>query len=169
MKKVTIIRLETVDDGTFGKLALPGQFECWTAELPWRDNAKGVSCIPPGTYVCRWGPSPSRKNADGTPEWTYRLEGVRDRAGVLIHSGNFAGDRAFGYAADVEGCILLGRAIIDDLEIPEAKRKAQNVSRAKQKGIASSRDTISAFIAATGKAPIEIVIQWAAGVGPKEA
>ncbi len=163
-KKVTITRIETSDEGTYGKLTTLG-FECWTAELPWRDlddNGKrdaGLSCIAPGVFPARWSQSAHRKNADGSPEWSFLLLDVPDAEGIRIHAGNFVGDRTKGYAADAEGCILLGRAIVESMEIPEHKRKAHpDISRMKQKGVASSRDTVAAFVEHMGKDPFELTI-----------
>ena len=33
---------------------------CETLELPWRDNQRGISCIPEGIYECKLAHSPSR-------------------------------------------------------------------------------------------------------------
>ena len=45
-------------DATNGKLMLDGVVLCHTIELPWRDNATGISCIPEGRYqlVKRYSP-----------------------------------------------------------------------------------------------------------------
>lgn len=104
MKRVFIIRERTGIDGTFGRLIADG-FACHTGELPWRDNAPGKSCIPPGTYRCVWARSTRlRRN-------TYRVLGVPGRAGILFHSANFMGDLAAGRKAQVQGCIALGEVI----------------------------------------------------------
>lgn len=41
---------------TTGSLILPSGIQIMTLELPWRDNLRGVSCIPVGTYpvTIRW-------------------------------------------------------------------------------------------------------------------
>lgn len=173
MKTATILRTETGDDGTYGKLIGPNGFECYTAELPWRDRDgdgkrdRGVSCIRVGTYICRWTVSPTRKNRDGSPEASYELQSVPDASGVRIHLGNFAGDKALGYVSDVEGCILPGRAIMD-VEISAKKRAAAGVTRTTQKGVTSSGDTVAAFNALMGMGQFELTIKWADGVGPQE-
>lgn len=98
---VTLTRMETSDEGTFGKLRF-GLVRMYTGELPWRGNAVNVSCIPPGDYVCepylspRFGPC-------------FRLQFVPQRTGILIHKGNWCGDSYRGYRSDVEGCILVGQ------------------------------------------------------------
>ena len=71
-----------------------GNFLCNTIERPWLDNAPMVSCIPDGTYPCE----PHIKSNNGQDVWI--LDGVPNRTGVLIHTGNTDGDS--------EGCILVG-------------------------------------------------------------
>ena len=68
---------------------------CETLELPWRDNYRGISCIPEGVYECKIGYSPSRKYD------VYWLQDVPGRSDVQIHIGNFP--------KDIRGCILVGR------------------------------------------------------------
>lgn len=63
-----------------------------TLELPWKDNKKNVSCIPPGIYKAT-----HEMHDKG---WVVRIHDVPDRSGILIHIGN--------YIRDIEGCILLG-------------------------------------------------------------
>lgn len=99
-------RLRTGDDGTFGTLRVIGadgaELSLCTGELPWRENARGVSCIPAGSYRAYIQHSPSfGRNL-------YELAGVPGRSEILIHHGNFCGDRAKGKQSDVRGCILVG-------------------------------------------------------------
>ncbi len=168
MLKVTITRdkVENDDDGRPGKLVVPGLFECYTMELPRRVDANGKrissrSCIAAGTYRCSWFKSPTRTNLNGSPEYLYKLENVADAEGVLIHSGNFAGDVDKDRVSDSEGCILLGAALLE-LEIQEAKRVKHNVRRTKQLGVSSSRDTLKTFHDLMEKKPFELNIKEAA-------
>jgi hypothetical protein len=96
----TLTRFETSDEGTKGILQAGG-FTSRTLELPWRDNRKGRSCIPPGRYLCQL-----RHSRLGI---VYGLSGVPGRAGILIHAGSLAGDVDKGHKSHVEGCILLGK------------------------------------------------------------
>jgi hypothetical protein len=84
-------RKETTEDGTFGELYID---DCWlyTLELPWRNNATDVSCIPEGSYLCQLVDTPHHG-------LTYQVL-VPGRVGVLFHSGNTE--------IDTKGCILLG-------------------------------------------------------------
>lgn len=101
--KLTLLRSKQDDVCTFGALfAADGTLICYTLEEPWRDNAKGVSCIPAGSYP--WFIRVSKKNggtghrAVDVPE----LKDVPNRTNVQIHIGNTL--------ADTEGCILVGSA-----------------------------------------------------------
>ena len=96
----TLVRKETSVQGTFGIFSGEG-LHFHSAELPWRDNASRVSCIPAGRYICR--PYSSPKFPD-----VYEVTDVPGRSAILIHSGNFAGDTTKGLRSDVLGCILLG-------------------------------------------------------------
>ena len=74
-----------------------------TLELPWRDNQRGVSCIPEGTYECTAGYSPSRGYD------VYWLQDVPGRSDVQIHIGN--------YPKDIRGCILIGKRRGDNMVV----------------------------------------------------
>lgn len=104
MRGALLIRRPTTNQGTFGHFEAEGLI-CFSGELPWRDNAAGVSCVPEGQYKAIWAMSPRLKRA------TYRLLDVPGRAGCLIHSANLMGDKALGFVAQLEGCIALGEAL----------------------------------------------------------
>lgn len=101
MKEVFLFRYLTSDQGTEGVLTTEGFF-CKTLELPWRNNKRNVSCIPDGEYKVAIRQSPRF----GT---VYHVKEVTGRTYILIHSGNFAGDKSKGYKTHVNGCILLGK------------------------------------------------------------
>ena len=100
-RNVILARLARSDQGTEGIL-LAGDFNCKTLELPWRENARQISCIPPGEYDVEMRLS----NKYGRVYWVRR---VPDRTYILIHSGNYAGDKQLGFKSHVMGCILLGK------------------------------------------------------------
>jgi len=103
MRKATLRRLRMGDAGTFGELEVDGHtFK--TGELPWRNNARGKSCVPAGTYLVEWDPSPKYGHK-------YELRNVPGRTTILIHAANFVGDEDKGFQAEVDGCIALGSAI----------------------------------------------------------
>lgn len=104
MERVTLTRMESGDQGTFGRLVARGQ-AFFTGELPWRDNAPNVSCIPAGLYECRWTMSARFKRQ------MYLIHPVTGRSGIRKHSANLMGDAALGYRAQVNGCIALGERL----------------------------------------------------------
>lgn len=97
MKKVILTRTIKLSDGTFGGIATFDNLQWFTVERPWLDNQHGISCIPVGTYTCRWTYFPRAKKFD------YMVYNVPNRTGIFIHSANFP--------KQVEGCIALGRTI----------------------------------------------------------
>jgi len=99
-RQVTLIRSPSTSDGTFGTLALDDGKTFVSGELPSHDNRHGVSCIPVGTYECRWFDSPKHG-------WCYQVYGVPYRDMIEIHSANFMGDSP--KAKQLEGCIALGK------------------------------------------------------------
>jgi hypothetical protein len=62
-------------------------------ELPFLNNERTISCIPPGIYNCK--PRTSKKFSKH-----FIVENVPNRNTILIHVGN--------YPKDTTGCILLG-------------------------------------------------------------
>lgn len=104
MMRATMTRFETSDQGTFGRIDVPG-LALFTGELPWRDNAANDSCIPPGEYRCVWTFSPRFRRM------MYLVEGVLGRGGIRKHSANFMGDAALGYRKQLNGCIALGERL----------------------------------------------------------
>jgi hypothetical protein len=87
--------LEQTNDGTFGELLTEGGWKiALTLEEPWRENQRGKSCIPAGTYKMFKRLSPAR----GIFVW--ELKDVPGRSNIQIHVGNFL--------TDTEGCILVG-------------------------------------------------------------
>lgn len=101
MDTVTLFRMKRSDQGTRGMLVTEG-FSCHTLELPWRNNERSISCIPPGEYPVEIRISPKYGEI-------YWVKDVPDRTFILIHSGNWAGDTSKGYKTHVNGCILLGK------------------------------------------------------------
>ena len=96
MKTVHLIRTLYENDGTFGILTIEGtDFSCVTAERPWIENKKGISCIPEGIYSSSFEDSPRFKRP------LYRLHSVPNREGVLIHNANFP--------SQLDGCIAIGK------------------------------------------------------------
>ena len=134
-KEAVLFRYDASDQGTFGRL-VNGGFNCHTVELPWRDNASNVSCIPAGEYTCKLRRSPRFG-------LSFCLQDVKARSYVLLHSGNLAGDRAHGWKTHSAGCILLGK---------------YRGKLAGQKAVMVSRPTLRKFMQAMGTNDFRLTI-----------
>ena len=86
-------RIHSDSYATRGVLLAGGLPLCYTLELPWRDNARNDSCIPPGVYRLTKASSPRFAEC-------FYVHDVPGRSGILIHPGNVL--------ADTKGCILPG-------------------------------------------------------------
>ena len=74
-------------------------FKCKTLELPWKDNATNISCIPAGKYNCV-------KRFSEKYGWHFHVLGVPGRSFILIHQAN--------YVRQLRGCIAVGESHIDN-------------------------------------------------------
>ena len=148
MNYVNLFRMSSGDDGTFGDLYYMDK-RAKTAELPWRENKAGISCIPTGSYPCKWLWSEHHKRN------IYHVLGIpgRDKinemANVEVHSGNFAGDTSLGFDSNVLGCISLGSSI------GEALNKAGKM----QKAVLDSKEALSQFEATMNMEPFILNVQ----------
>ena len=95
-----LLRYDESDQGTFGYLVFGGDF-VHTLELPDRQNQPNLSRIPAGTYTVRMRHSPKYGKV-------YHAENVPGRTHILLHHGNYAGDRLRDWRTHSAGCILLG-------------------------------------------------------------
>lgn len=93
MKTLTLTRIKDTGKSTIGKITCEGNEVVKTLELPWKDNKRGVSCIPKGRYLVERHHSPSKGKC-------FHVLGVEGRSEILIHLGN--------YPHDSLGCILVG-------------------------------------------------------------
>ena len=92
---VIILRDDSNARRTLGQFFAPdGTALAQTLELPYRDNATDVSCIPAGSYTMNLRFSEKHQRD------LWHIDGVPDRAQVEIHVGNST--------ADTEGCVLVG-------------------------------------------------------------
>lgn len=90
---ITLKRIVRTDNGTFGVMLDVDTPFALTAESPWAENRRGVSCIPRGWYTCRRVRSPRFGE-------TFEVTKVPGRTHILFHKGNTP--------ADTRGCILVG-------------------------------------------------------------
>ena len=104
MRTAILTSVPSTDQGTFGQLVLDDGATFCTGELPWKRNQHSVSCIPEGTYLCKWVLSPRHGEC-------YMLMDVPNRQAIEIHSANFMGDVSKGYLSQLLGCIALGSSL----------------------------------------------------------
>lgn len=95
--KLTVSRIYQ-HDCTVGVMNIGDEFRCMTLELPWKDNATSVSCIPTGVYECF-------KRVSGKNGNVFELKNVVNRSYIQCHAGN--------YTSQIEGCILVGDSLRD--------------------------------------------------------
>lgn len=91
---IQLVRDPYQPDATTGTMATPfGNYV--TIERPWLDNARGISCIPEGTYSCR------KRYSNHFKRNLYGVFEVPGRGDILIHNGS--------WPTDSLGCILIGK------------------------------------------------------------
>lgn len=112
------IKIETVSyrDCTIGRIFCRG-FNCFTLELPWRDNEQNISCYRAGIYKYKKRVSPSKKTE------VIELIGVPSRTYIQIHAGNFT--------HQILGCTLVGDSIkfLDADTVPDVTNSASQMQK----------------------------------------
>ena len=173
---IDILRRQSTDFGTPGRLTLDNFWQCDSLELPWHDNKRGISCIKAGTYRgwLWWSPKFRR--------WIIRQEDKHGRFDTLLHNGNFAGDVSKGLLTQVQGCTLIGRGYAD-IEMPNhgSGYEHLDVLDGTQYGISASRVTLDKLIQQLGgditlpkdqKQPegtdVLVTYQWEEGAWPED-
>ena len=140
-QRFKLIRLETSEQGTFGILVSQDfKFMCYTVEQPWLNNAFNVSCIPTGVYDASVVDSPRF----GQPLYRLNDKQTAPRSAILMHIGNWGGDKSKGYKSNFEGCIGLGMDYTDNL--------------AGQKAVTRSGEAFNKFYEYTDKQDIVLEI-----------
>jgi Family of unknown function (DUF5675) len=91
---IVLQRLTTSSEGTFGTLLVNGRPYYVTLELPWKNNQKDISCIPPGEYKA------TRMFSEKFKKVLFVLHNVPGRDLIEFHIGN--------KVENTNGCILLG-------------------------------------------------------------
>lgn len=93
---------------TTGDFLVDGKVVAKTIELPWKNNQRGVSCIPEGEYLVTKEPPIPINDPNGKKErkyWHFRIHDVPNRSGILIHR--------ITYVKDLRGCIGVGSKYVD--------------------------------------------------------
>ena len=89
---INLQRFAYLPKGTLGRGELNG-YTFYTVELPWKDNAPNVSCIPEGLYKLRW-------DTTGRIREVPELVAVPNRTHINIHVAN--------EPEELHGCIAPG-------------------------------------------------------------
>ena len=130
-----LLRDPSTDHGTLGRLLCgDGALVVHTMEPPWRDNARGLSCIPAGEYTVVAHDSPRFGRC-------YLVTGTAPRTHILVHSGNVGGDVEQGLHTHTQGCLL-----------PGLRRGWLTVRGQRQRAVLASRTAV------------RHLMQWAGGV-----
>jgi hypothetical protein len=138
-------RSPSTDQGTFGRLAFGGHV-LHTTELPWRNNTRQRSCIPPGAYACALVNSPKFGRV-------YGVANVPGRSHVLIHAANLGGDVDQGWLTQLHGCIAPAERL-GAMRIPATTTHPARMQRA---GLIS-RPALATLMAWAGGQPFTLEI-----------
>ena len=111
-----------------------------TLELPWRDNERGVSCIPEGSYLV----DPNDVSTRFGNNWAY-VQDVVGRSRIGIHSGN--------WTRHSRGCILTGTFFMHDDEEGE--------------GVGASRQALNALLEYAGGEEFMLVVRHPCSTSPQ--
>lgn len=102
---------------TLGSWYVDGEMICKTMELPWKNNQRGISCIPEGIYdVIKEAKSAHHEYPH------FRILDVPDRDGILVHK--------ITYVSGLKGCIGVGE--FKDLngdQVPDMVNSGVNLQR----------------------------------------
>ncbi|MDO5638182.1 MAG: DUF5675 family protein [Myroides sp.] len=105
-----------LDKAVHGRLYVGDELLACTIELPWKQNAKRISCIPEGIYTLRRRYSEKFK-------WHLVLLEVPERSGILIHPANDA-------LKELQGCIAPVTAITEVGKGSNSRKAMQKVMTA---------------------------------------
>ena len=112
---VRLIRYHEGLKATLGILKFPAVHQpIYTMELPWRENAANISCIPVGVYKV------VPHNSINHPH-TFEVINVPNRSAILIHTGN--------YPTDFEGCIGVGMGVSPSTPMISSSNVAMDMVR----------------------------------------
>lgn len=110
MKLLVLERQEHSDKSIIGSFYIDGDFECYSLELPWRDNQRSISCIPSGIYKLVPHKYKGKTNTFALVNDDLKIhhyeQGDSKRSTILIHYGN--------KPEDIDGCILTGKEKLTD-------------------------------------------------------
>lgn len=136
---LTLRTVKQTDYATYSRLLNEdGHEECVTLELPWKNNQRGVSCIPAGTYTAERYFSPDHGYT------LFRLIDVPDRSDVELHIGCLP--------RDSRGCILLG-TVFGHVDYADGKPGASG------EGVTGSHTAFHSFMASHPEQRFTLVVE----------
>lgn len=148
---ITIVRTSENGSSTTGELFVDGRFVAHTLELPWRNNQSYISAIPAGRYA-------AHLRFDKPDGWRLQLNDVPGRSGVQLHVGN--------YPRQIEGCVLVGLAVVNAENRIEASAEAYDQLRAAFYGGVDARSSPDKQVRVTIKYhPRRTELRASAGAG----
>lgn len=103
MKRIIIVRTEYTTHQTLGVMLVIQDhklvYHCNTLELPWQNNERRISCVPPGTYRI------VKEYSARFNTMLWELKDVPGRSECKIHTAN--------YVHQLNGCIAPGKQYVD--------------------------------------------------------
>src|SRR6185437_164153 len=100
--------------GTNGEIFHEGKLLCYSIELPWKENSRGISCIPEGRYLIL-------KRYSQKFNWHLHTTNVPGRSFILIHPANDAQKDLNGCIAPVTGLTGHGKGSLSRLACEKIK------------------------------------------------
>lgn len=98
---ITLKRTQSDDTCTRGIITLDDGTTIYSLELPWKDNQKNISCVPPGVYQLIPYTSPKHDS-------TWYLENAELGVGGIGAERSFCEIHSANWTSQLEGCIALG-------------------------------------------------------------
>lgn len=98
---LTLTRTQLNANCTLGQIVLDDGTILYSLELPWKDNQKNISCVPPGVYKLIPYTSPKHDS-------TWYLENEELGVGGAGSERSFCEIHSANWASQLEGCIALG-------------------------------------------------------------
>lgn len=100
--------------GTNGEIFHEGKLICYSIELPWKENSRGISCIPEGKYLLV-------KRYSQKFNWHLHITDVKGRSLILIHPANDAVKELNGCIAPVTGLTGHGKGSLSRIACEKVK------------------------------------------------
>ena len=114
LSKTLLLERSYQEQATHGVISTDGIKICYSIELPWRNNARRLSCIPEGKYLLSKKVFPKHGEQ-------IAIEQVLHREAILIHAGNDVHRDLQGCIAPVSKIISMGKGSESRLALERLK------------------------------------------------